>query len=97
MSDVTQVLDAIEQGDGHAAEQLLPLIYEELRKLASQRMAREGQTFQAGEASRRPHHFDLENPALMASSGDLQVGSTNIFEISSCSSAFLLISLRSRY
>lgn len=41
MSDVTQILDAIEQGDGHAAEQLLPAVYEELRKLASHKLARE--------------------------------------------------------
>jgi ECF sigma factor len=34
MSEVTHILSAIEQGDPHAAEQLLPLIYEELRKLA---------------------------------------------------------------
>jgi RNA polymerase sigma factor (TIGR02999 family) len=49
MSDVTQILSAIEQGDKHAAEQLLPLVYEELRKLAAQRLAQEkpGQTLQA--------------------------------------------------
>ena len=49
MSDVTQILSAIEQGDPSAAEQLLPLVYEELRKLAAQRMAQEkpGQTLQA--------------------------------------------------
>ena len=49
MSEVTHILSAIEQGDPHAAEQLLPLVYEELRKLAAQRLAREapGQTLQA--------------------------------------------------
>ncbi len=49
MSDVTQILSAIEQGDPHAAEQLLPLVYEELRKLAAQRLAQEkpGQTLEA--------------------------------------------------
>jgi RNA polymerase sigma factor (TIGR02999 family) len=49
MSDVTQILSAIEQGDPHAAEQLLPLVYEELRKLAAQKLAQEqpGQTLQA--------------------------------------------------
>jgi len=49
MSDVTQILSAIEQGDPHAAEQLLPLVYDELRKLAAQKMAQEkpGQTLQA--------------------------------------------------
>jgi RNA polymerase sigma factor (TIGR02999 family) len=49
MSDVTQILSAIEQGDPHAAGQLLPLVYEELRKLAAQRLAQEksSQTLQA--------------------------------------------------
>jgi RNA polymerase sigma factor (TIGR02999 family) len=49
MSDVTQILSDIEQGDPHAAEQLLPLVYAELRKLAAQRLAQEkrGQTLQA--------------------------------------------------
>jgi len=49
MNDVTQILSAVERGDPHAAEQLLPLVYDELRKLAAQRMALEapGQTLQA--------------------------------------------------
>jgi RNA polymerase sigma factor (TIGR02999 family) len=49
MNDVTRILSAIEGGEGRAAEQLLPLVYDELRKLAAQRMAREapGQTLQA--------------------------------------------------
>jgi RNA polymerase sigma factor (TIGR02999 family) len=49
MSDVTQILDAIEQGDPHAAEHLLPLVYDELRRLAAQKLAQEkpGQTLQA--------------------------------------------------
>lgn len=49
MSDVTRILQSIEEGDPKAAEQLLPLIYEELRKLAAARMAQEapGQTLQA--------------------------------------------------
>src|SRR5438045_2533525 len=48
MADVTQILSAIEAGDPHAAEQLLPLVYDELRKLAAQRLAQEkpGQTLQ---------------------------------------------------
>ena len=41
MSDVTRILSAIEQGDSQAAEQLLPLVYEELRKLAAQRLSKE--------------------------------------------------------
>ncbi len=49
MADVTQILSQIEQGDHSAAEQLLPLVYEELRKLAAARLSREspGQTLQA--------------------------------------------------
>src|SRR5215475_2842950 len=49
MSEVTQILSAIEQGDPQAAGQLLPLVYEELRQLAAQRLAHEqpGQTLQA--------------------------------------------------
>jgi RNA polymerase sigma factor (TIGR02999 family) len=49
MPDVTRILQAIEQGDPHAAAQLLPLVYDELRKLAAQRLAQEkaGQTLQA--------------------------------------------------
>ena len=48
MSDITRNLTAIEQGDPHAADQLLPLVYEELRKLAARRMVNEaaGQTLQ---------------------------------------------------
>jgi len=49
MSDVTRILDAIEQGDPHAASQLLPLVYGELRRLAAQKLVREapGQTLTA--------------------------------------------------
>jgi RNA polymerase sigma factor (TIGR02999 family) len=49
MSEVTRILSAIEHGDPHAAEQLLPLVYEELRSLAAQKLAQEkpGQTLQA--------------------------------------------------
>jgi RNA polymerase sigma factor (TIGR02999 family) len=49
MSDVTQILHAIEHGDPHAAEQLLPVVYDELRKLAAHKLAQEkpGQTLQA--------------------------------------------------
>lgn len=48
MSDITQVLHRVEQGDPKAAEELLPLVYDELRKLAAARMAHEkaGQTLQ---------------------------------------------------
>ncbi len=49
MSEVTRILSAIEQGDPHAAGELLPLVYDELRKLAGQKLAHEkpGQTLQA--------------------------------------------------
>jgi RNA polymerase sigma factor (TIGR02999 family) len=49
MSEVTRILSAVERGDPHAAEQLLPLVYEELRRLAAAKLAQEkpGQTLQA--------------------------------------------------
>src|SRR3990172_5150547 len=49
MSAVTRILSAIEQGDPHAAEKLLPLVYDELRRLAAQKLGQEkpGQTLQA--------------------------------------------------
>jgi RNA polymerase sigma factor (TIGR02999 family) len=49
MKEVTRILSAIDQGDPHAAEQLLPLVYDELRLLAAQKLAQEkpGQTLQA--------------------------------------------------
>lgn len=49
MNDVTRILSTIEQGESAASEQLLPLVYDELRKLAAQKMAQEapGQTLQA--------------------------------------------------
>jgi RNA polymerase sigma factor (TIGR02999 family) len=49
MTAVTRILSAIEQGDPHAAEQLLPLVYDELRKLAAAKLAQEkpGQTLEA--------------------------------------------------
>src|SRR5947199_7583406 len=49
MSDVTRILSQIEQGDPQAAEKLLPLVYDELRKLAALKLAQEkpGQTLQA--------------------------------------------------
>jgi RNA polymerase sigma factor (TIGR02999 family) len=49
MSEVTRILSAIQDGDAHAAEQLLPLVYSELRKLAAQKLAQEkaGQTLDA--------------------------------------------------
>jgi RNA polymerase sigma factor (TIGR02999 family) len=51
MSGIARILDAIERGDRHAADQLLPLVYEELRRLAARKLAREapGQTWQPTE------------------------------------------------
>ena len=48
MSDVTRILNAIERGDAHATDELLPLVYEELRLLAAQKLSHEapGQTLQ---------------------------------------------------
>jgi hypothetical protein len=55
MDEVTRLLSALEQGDPHAASRLLPLVYEELRKLAAQRMARErpGKTLRSTALSSR--------------------------------------------
>src|SRR5437016_11984337 len=49
MTELTRILSAIEQGDPHAAEKLLPLVYDELRKLAAHKLAQEapGQTLEA--------------------------------------------------
>ena len=48
MNEVTRILSAIEQGDPHAAEQLLPLVYDELRQLAAENVQEKpGQTLQA--------------------------------------------------
>ncbi len=49
ITEITRVLSAIEQGDLHASEELLPLVYNELRELAAQKLAQEkvGQTLQA--------------------------------------------------
>jgi RNA polymerase sigma factor (TIGR02999 family) len=49
MNEVTRILSAVEHGDPHAAEQLLPLVYKELRRLSAEKMAQEkpGQTLQA--------------------------------------------------
>jgi RNA polymerase sigma factor (TIGR02999 family) len=72
-SEVTRILSAIEGGDPHAAEQLLPLVYDELRKLAAQKLAQEkpGQTLQARalvhEAYRRL--VEVENVQLWNSRG----------------------------
>jgi RNA polymerase sigma factor (TIGR02999 family) len=75
MSDVTQILERVEQGDGKAAEELLPLVYEELRKLATQKLANElsGQTLQA---TALVHEAWLR---LMGSQGQSWQGRTHFF------------------
>jgi hypothetical protein len=57
MNDVTRILAAIEHGDPRAAGELLPLVYNELRKLAAQRLAQEkpGQTLQAAALGHEPY------------------------------------------
>jgi RNA polymerase sigma factor (TIGR02999 family) len=73
MSDVTHILNAIERGDPKAAEQLLPLVYDELRKLAAQKLLQEkpGQTLQA---TALVHEAYLR---LVANSEQQQAGSWN--------------------
>jgi len=67
MTGVTQILASIERGDPHAAEQLLPLVYEELRKLAAAKLAQEkpGQTLQATALVHEAYLrlVDVERPA----------------------------------
>jgi RNA polymerase sigma factor (TIGR02999 family) len=71
MSEVTRILSAIEQGDPHAAEQLLPLVYDELRRLAAQKLAQEkpGQTLQATALVHDAYLRLVANPGREASSG----------------------------
>ncbi len=54
MSDVTRILVAIEQGDAKAADELLPLVYEELRRLAGLKMSQELPGQASGDPSSRP-------------------------------------------
>jgi RNA polymerase sigma factor (TIGR02999 family) len=71
MSDVTRILQSIEQGDHQAANELLPLVYDELRKLAAHKLAQErpGQTLQAT-ALVHEAYMRLVTPARSASDGD---------------------------
>ena len=68
MSDVTSILSAIEQGDPHAAAQLLPLVYTELRQLAAQKLAQElpGQTLQATALVHEAYLRLMGEPAALA-------------------------------
>jgi RNA polymerase sigma factor (TIGR02999 family) len=70
MSEVTRILAAIEHGEPHAAEELLPLVYDELRNLAAQRLAQEqpGQTLQAT-ALVHEAYLRLVGPASGSASG----------------------------
>src|SRR5947199_3738276 len=72
MNDVTRVLSAIEGGDPQAAEQLLPLVYEELRKLAAQKLAQEapGQTLQSTALVHEAYLRLVANPGREAGSAD---------------------------
>jgi RNA polymerase sigma factor (TIGR02999 family) len=76
MSEVTRILSAIDQGDPHAAEQLLPLVYEELRKLASQKMAQEkpGQTLQTTALVHEAYLRLVASPSQNAASPGLTFG-----------------------
>lgn len=68
MSDVTHLLDAIAQGDPHAAAQLLPLVYDELRTLAAQKMSHEkpGQTLDATALVHEAYLRLVNQPAAQA-------------------------------
>jgi RNA polymerase sigma factor (TIGR02999 family) len=81
MSDVTHILSAIEQGDPHAADQLLPLVYDELRKLASQKLAQErpGQTLQATALVHEAYLRLVLNPGDAAGGRDLHWNSRGHF------------------
>src|SRR5437879_5855284 len=73
MSEVTRILSAIDHGDSHAAERLLPLVYDELRKLAAQKLADEksGQTLQATALVHEAYLrlVDVEKPQEWSSRG----------------------------
>jgi hypothetical protein len=79
MNDVTRILSAIEHGDPPAAEQLLPLVYDELRKLAAQRLVKEkpGQTLQA---TALVHEAYLRLVAADRAHGWDSLSFTNIYE-----------------
>jgi RNA polymerase sigma factor (TIGR02999 family) len=73
MTDVTRILSAIEQGDPHAAKQLLPLVYDELRKLAAQKLAQEkpGHTLQATALVHEAYvRLVTPSPSLPSQGGD---------------------------
>ena len=65
MSDVTRILERVERGDGTAADELLPLVYEELRKLAALKMADQpaGQRLQTRQSSASIPRHEPRPPA----------------------------------
>jgi RNA polymerase sigma factor (TIGR02999 family) len=73
MKEVTRILSALERGEPHAAEQLLPLVYDELRRLAAQKMTQEkpGQTIEATALVHEAYLrlVDVDNPQLWNSRG----------------------------
>jgi RNA polymerase sigma factor (TIGR02999 family) len=82
MSDVTRILEAIDAGDPQAANQLLPLVYDELRKLAAAKLAHEkpGQTLDAT-ALVHEAYLRLVQPSLADASGaDKRVGARSVSE-----------------
>jgi len=81
MTEVTRILSAIEQGDPHAAEQLLPLVYDELRKLAAQRLAQEkpGQTLQATALVHEAYLRLVASPGHETGGAELQWNSRSHF------------------
>jgi RNA polymerase sigma factor (TIGR02999 family) len=78
MSNVTEILSAIERGDPQAAEQLLPLVYDELRKLAAQKLAQEksGQTLQATALVHEAYLRLLGTPSASKGDADSLAGAT---------------------
>jgi hypothetical protein len=74
MGDISHLLDAADRGDPHATSQLLPLVYDELRKLAAQKLAHErpGQTFHATALVHEPY-LRLVAPAKSAEAEPLLV------------------------
>ena len=63
MDDLTRILSAVERGDSAAAEELLPLVYDELRKLAARRRPRPGLERRCSEAFRPDRHASRDGSA----------------------------------
>jgi hypothetical protein len=93
MSDVTRILGQIEDGDGQAAKKLLPLVYDELRKLAAAKMAQEnpGQTLQSTARSQYPPDFFADANRIKPNTCDA------IWRIALCRTVSFSIFLGSQY